>query len=75
MGYTVRIDRDTCIGSGMCASSAPEAFALDDENRAVVLDGISQLTDERIVEIAQMCPSGAIILVDEEGNELDPFEV
>ena len=34
----VKVDRDLCIGVGNCVAYAPTVFALDRENKAIVLD-------------------------------------
>ncbi|MEY2448863.1 MAG: hypothetical protein QOH79_2339 [Acidimicrobiaceae bacterium] len=51
---------------------APEAFGYQDgpEALAVVLPGAAQLSDERLVEVASVCPTGAIRLFDDEGDEV-----
>lgn len=73
MGYTVKVDRDLCIGSGACVADAPNAFQLDKENIAVVQPGAADLSDERLVEIARACPPTAIFVYDEDGEEVDIF--
>ena len=55
----IRIDRETCMGSGNCAFWAPGVFDLDDEGIAVVLDPTAA-DDEKIVMAAQGCPTQAI---------------
>ena len=44
--HKIKIDRDLCIGAANCLAIAPEAFALDEENKAVVRDGWNKETDE-----------------------------
>ena len=73
MGYSVSIDRDACISSGNCVADSPDAFDFDDEDIAMVKDGVGQLLDERLVRVARNCPAGAIILRDADGNEVDLF--
>ena len=34
----IEVDRGLCIGSGDCVDTAPEVFALDGEDKAVVID-------------------------------------
>ena len=73
MGYSVSIDRDACISSGNCVADSPEAFDFDDDDIAVVKEGVSALSDERLLRVARNCPAGAILLKDADGNEVDLF--
>lgn len=73
MGYTVEIDREACIGAGACVSDAPNGFAFDEENIAVVKPGVAELDDDRLLLVARACPATAILLYDEDGNEVDLF--
>ncbi|OGZ45055.1 MAG: hypothetical protein A3J54_03370 [Candidatus Ryanbacteria bacterium RIFCSPHIGHO2_02_FULL_45_13b] len=65
------IDRDLCIGAASCIAVAPEVFELDKENKAVVKnkDGADE---ETLMLAAQSCPTKAIMLYDEEGNQIYP---
>ncbi len=67
----VRVDRDLCIGVGNCFAFAPTAFELDKENKAVVLDP-SSVDEDTLLEAAESCPENAIIVEDDEGNQLYP---
>ena len=67
----VRVDRNLCIGVGNCSAYAPTVFALDEENKAVVLDP-SSVDDETLLEAAESCPQNAIIVEDDEENQLYP---
>ena len=67
----VRVDRDLCIGVGNCVAFAPTVFQLDEENKAVVLDP-SSVDDGTLLEAAESCPENAIIVEDDEGNQLYP---
>lgn len=64
----VSIDRDECIGDGLCCNEAPETFEMDDEDKAVVLESS---TDDRetILEAARSCPVDAITVEDKETGE------
>ena len=67
----VRVDRDLCIGVGNCVAFAPTVFALDEENKAVVLDP-SSVDGDTLLEAAESCSESAIIVEDDEGRQLYP---
>lgn len=73
MGYSVSIDRNSCISSGNCVADSPAAFDFDEDDIAVVKDGAAELPDDRLVRVARNCPAGAIVLRDAAGNEIDLF--
>jgi ferredoxin len=55
----------------LCTGVAPTVFDLDEEGKAVVLDA-SSVDDETLLEAARSCPLDAIILEDDEGNQVYP---
>lgn len=66
MGYQAWVDHDECVSSGACVLDAPEAFGYQDgaEALAVVLPGAADLSGERLVEVAGLCPVRAIRVYD-----------
>jgi ferredoxin len=67
----VKVDRELCSGVSNCVAIAPTVFELDDQNTAVVLDP-SSVDEETLMEAAESCPENAIIVEDNEGNQLYP---
>jgi len=67
----VEVDRHLCFGFGDCVDTLPDVFELDDEDKARVIDPDAASVDE-IAEAAQNCPVDAIIVTDEQGNQLYP---
>ena len=65
----VRIRRGACCGNAECVEIAPAVFALDSKNKVVVLDA-EAASLELLIEAAEACPCGAIVVEDDEGNEL-----
>ncbi|KIF07709.1 cytochrome P450 [Streptomyces sp. RSD-27] len=60
--WTVRIDTGLCLGSGVCAGTAPEVFVLEDDRARPRADRVA--AQERILEAADMCPAQAITVHD-----------
>lgn len=73
MAYTVEVDKDTCISSGRCVADYPAAFAFDPDELSEPLPGAADLTDAERLDAARNCPSEAITVRDEAGEEVDPF--
>lgn len=70
--FSMRIDRNLCIGAATCVAISPKAWALDDEAKAIILDTSEEETDQNLVESAKSCPVMAIIITDENGKQLFP---
>ena len=51
----VKVDRELCAGLGNCVAYAPTVFALDEENKAIVLY-IASVDGETLLEAAESCP-------------------
>ncbi|MGW7261033.1 ferredoxin [Streptomyces sp. NPDC054834] len=62
------VDRERCIGAGMCALTAPEVFDQDPDDGRVFLLNTEPPTAHRAAAqmAAGVCPSGAITLNDPE---------
>lgn len=65
------VDRDLCIGAASCIAVAPAVFELDAENKAIVRDAAGA-DDDTILLAAKSCPTQAIKLYDEAGNQMFP---
>ena len=58
------IDRDVCMGSGLCIVYASSTFAHDDEAKAIVVDPVGD-TPEAIRVAVEACPTGALRIVED----------
>lgn len=67
----VIVDRNLCIGAASCVAIAPNTFALDEENKAIVLD-IKGHDKETIIAAARSCPTLAITVIDDDGKQIYP---
>ncbi len=55
----IKIDKEKCLGCGLCASIAGKAFKLSKEGKAEVL-AVSEEDEAKIQEAIDSCPVGAI---------------
>ena len=63
----ISVDRERCLGSGLCIVYAPRTFAHDDETKAVVVDANGDPV-EAIRNAVEACPTRALRVVeDQEG--------
>ncbi|MFL6073199.1 MAG: ferredoxin [Mycobacteriales bacterium] len=56
------VDRDRCIGSGLCEVIAPGYFAVDPDEGAVRLVATPREVDADVAAAVDRCPSGALRL-------------
>ena len=59
----VQVDRERCVGSGVCESLAPEVFEVDDDGALVVHK--PEPADEELDDVrdaVQQCPARALAL-------------
>ncbi|GAA2671796.1 MULTISPECIES: ferredoxin [Actinosynnema] len=68
--WSVEVDRDTCIGSGMCAAIAAGHFRLDDGRAAPLASPVEPADD--VVDAAESCPVEAILVRDQGGEVVAP---
>lgn len=71
-GKTVRIDRTLCIGSGNCTNLAPEIFVIRQDNIVDFQDETPDIDEGRLEESASICPVDALIVEDENGEQIVP---
>ena len=65
MGWTIVVDREVCMGSGLCIVYAPNTFVHDDEPKAVVANPTGDTLDAIRIAV-EACPTGALSLVEDE---------
>ncbi|MET9618244.1 ferredoxin [Kitasatospora indigofera] len=58
----VRVDRARCVGTGLCAATAPDDLALGEDGRARARHPVS-VPGEELTEAAEMCPVEAITVL------------
>lgn len=70
MGYRIEITLDDCMSSGKCVGDYPATFGFDDEELAVLIQGGVALSDDDMMRVARNCPSRAIMVLDEDNNQV-----
>jgi len=59
----VRVDHAVCVGNAMCTTIAPAVFALNDDRQSEAVNPAGD-TEGKILEAAENCPVGAIVVED-----------
>lgn len=65
MNDRVVVDRELCMGSGVCLVYAPRTFAHDSRGKAIILDPGGDPADA-ISTAVEACPMSALSLVPDE---------
>ncbi len=61
--WKVTVDRDACIGDGICASLCPDVFEMDDEGKSkVIKEVIGEDLHDCVQEAVDSCPVSCITL-------------
>ena len=68
--WKVTVDRNACLGSGICAATAPHHFRLDDGRSTAIRENIDPA--DIVLDVADMCPAEAIIVYDSAGRRIAP---
>ncbi|HEX6346637.1 ferredoxin [Umezawaea sp.] len=68
--WQVQVDREACIGTGMCASSAAAYFRLENGRATAAQDFVEP--DDLVVDAAESCPMEAILVRDGDGTVIAP---
>ncbi|MEV7187808.1 ferredoxin [Kitasatospora sp. NPDC093102] len=56
----IRVDRDRCVGGGMCALVAPDVFTQDDDGFIEIIEGQEHGDGPEVRKALQACPVRAI---------------
>ncbi len=71
--WVVAVDRSLCIGAASCVAVAPQAFGLDDEAKAYVLETADKETKDALLDAAKVCPVAAIMITEKKtGKRIFP---
>jgi ferredoxin len=62
-GWEIIVDRQVCMGSGMCCMYAPNTFDIDEETKSFVKNADGDPI-EAIRTAVEACPTGALRLVE-----------
>ena len=57
-----KVDSDTCIGCGLCVSTCPEVYKMEDDKAVVVGSEVPEEATETCKKAAEECPVTAITI-------------
>ena len=56
------VDKDECIGCGLCVETCPEVFDMDGDVADVIVDEIPSDAEDSAQEAAENCPVDCITI-------------
>lgn len=57
-----RVDADLCIGCGLCVSTCPEVFKMQEDKAVVIGSSVPNAVEETCKKAAEDCPVTAITI-------------
>ena len=58
----VKIDADTCIGCGVCVTTCPEVYTMEDDKAVVIGSDVPKAAEETCAKAVEDCPVTAIVI-------------
>jgi ferredoxin len=68
--WKVTVNRDTCVGSGVCAGTASRYFRLEEGRARPIAETVDP--DDEVLAAADVCPTESITIYDATGRQLAP---
>ena len=59
---TAIVDKQTCVGCGICADTCPEVFEMRDSVAVVIADVVAKAAEVTCKDAASNCPVQAITI-------------
>jgi ferredoxin len=57
------IDKDACIGCGLCPETSPEVFKMEGDKAVVIVETVPDYAENSVKTAVDECPSNAISIV------------
>ena len=59
------VDRDSCVGCGLCSEICPDVFKMQEDKAVSKVDKVPEGAEESCRDAAQQCPVEAITVSDD----------
>ncbi len=57
-----KVDPDICIGCGLCVTTCPEVYKMEDDKAVVIVSAVPKTAEEMCKKAADECPVTAITI-------------
>lgn len=58
-----KVDKETCIGCGLCVATCPEVFRMEDDKTVAYVAVVPKEVEEACKKAAEECPVTAIVII------------
>ncbi|WP_394706848.1 ferredoxin [Marispirochaeta sp.] len=65
----VTINKQQCVGCGLCEELLPEVFIMQNQKSRVKQDGLNNIEKIHVLTVAEDCPAEAIIVSESADDE------
>ncbi len=65
----IKIDKDLCVGCGMCSEICPYVFGLGDDGKAELISEAPDCDTCDVKEVGEKCAGGAIEILEDDDEE------
>jgi ferredoxin len=68
--WSIRLDSDACLHSGVCGGTRPDTFLVTNSRSRALRDTTEP--DDELLDVAFICPAQAIVITGDQGQQLAP---
>ncbi len=65
----IKVDKDLCVGCGMCSDTCPYVFEVDEDGKAGLISEAPDCDTCDVQKVSEDCPGEAIEILEDESDD------